>query len=109
MNTSVLPDQIELKAKFFRGFSDTSRLSIIEFLRDGEQTVGDIVQKTGLSQSNVSNHLRCLYDCGLVANRRDGRKVWYRLSDSRINKLLSLSEQLLADSARGVYECTRLK
>jgi DNA-binding transcriptional ArsR family regulator len=55
-----------LKAKLFRGFSDTSRLAILEKLRAGPLTVGALVEKTGLSQSNVSNHLGCLRDCGLV-------------------------------------------
>src|SRR2546427_202742 len=54
------PQMTALKAKLFRGFSDTSRLSILEALRDGPLTVGALVEKTGLTQSNVSNHLRCL-------------------------------------------------
>ena len=62
-----------LKAKLFRGFSDPSRLSILEALRDGPLAVGAIVEKTGLSQSNVSNHLRCLSDCGLVVSTPQGR------------------------------------
>lgn len=62
-----------LKAKLFRGFSDPSRLSILEALRNGPLTVGEIVEATGLTQSNTSNHLSCLNDCGLV--RRDQRAV----------------------------------
>lgn len=96
-----------LKAKLFRGFSDPSRLSILEVLRDGPLTVGDIVQKTGLSQSNTSNHLGCLRDCGLVVAEQDGRYTVYRLSDDRVSDLLEMVDILLADVARGVYECTR--
>lgn len=96
-----------LKAKLFRGFSDTSRLSILEALRDGPLTVGAIVEKTGLSQSNVSNHLRCLSDCGLVFSASHGRYTRYQLSDPRVAKLLGLAEELLSEGARGVYECTR--
>lgn len=99
--------QLQLKAKFFRGFSDPSRLSIIESLRDGKKSVGELVEETGLSQSNVSNHLRCLADCDLVRSERDGRYVFYRLSDDRIDTILTKSEQLLSDVAKGVYECTR--
>jgi DNA-binding transcriptional ArsR family regulator len=96
-----------VKARFFRGFSDPSRLKILEALRAGELTVGAIVERTGLSQSNVSNHLSCLRDCGLVAAEQQGKFVAYRLSDPRVNELLALAETLLADVARGVYECTR--
>jgi DNA-binding transcriptional ArsR family regulator len=98
---------LNVKARFFRGFSDPTRLRILETLRAGELTVGTIVEQTGFSQSNVSNHLACLRDCGLVAAEQRGKFVVYRLSDPRVGELLNLAEGLLADVARGVYECTR--
>jgi len=101
------PPRTALTAKLFRGFSDTSRLSILEALRDGPLTVGAIVEKTGLSQSNVSNHLRCLSDCDLILSTPQGRYTLYQLSDPRVARLLGLAEELLRDVARGVYECTR--
>jgi len=94
-----------LKAKLFRGFSDPSRLSILEALRGGPASVSEIVAATGLSQSNASNHLSCLYDCGLVRREQHGRFVYYRLSDGRVGELLQLAEDLLADVVKGVYEC----
>ena len=98
---------IDLQAKLFRGFADPSRLSILEALREGERTVSDLVQVTRLTQPNVSNHLSCLRDCGLVTVRQQGRFAYYSLSDDRVAKLLLLADELLADVARGVYECTR--
>ena len=98
---------IEIQAKLFRGFSDPSRLSILDSLRDGALTVTEIVDATGLTQSNVSNHLACLRDCGLVFTEQEGRFVYYQLSDKRVAKLLNLADELLADVAKGVYECTR--
>jgi len=98
---------LNVKARLFRGFSDPTRLRILETLRNGELTVGAIVEQTGFSQSNVSNHLACLRDCGLVATEQRGKFVEYRLSDPRVSELLILAEALLADVARGVYECTR--
>ena len=97
---------VELQAKLFRGFADPSRLSILDALRDGPLTVGKIVATTRLSQSNVSNHLGCLRDCGLVSSVPEGRFVRYGLSDKRVGRLLNLADELLADVARGVYECT---
>ncbi len=98
---------IELQAKLFRGFADPSRLSILQALREGERTVSDLVQTTGFTQPNVSNHLSCLRDCGLVTVRQQGRFAYYSLSDDRVAKLLLLADELLSDVARGVYECTR--
>jgi DNA-binding transcriptional ArsR family regulator len=103
------PTSIALQAKLFRGFADPSRLSIMETLRAGGMTVGEIVETTGLGQSNISNHLACLRDCGLVTAEQNGRYVRYRLSDARVERLLALADELLADVARGVYECTHLK
>lgn len=103
------PKTSELRAKLFRGFSDPSRLSILEALRDGALTVSEIVKATGLTQSNVSNHLGCLRDCGLVTAEQQGRFVHYELSDKRVGELLRLADELLADVAKGVYECTRYK
>ena len=98
---------VDLKAKLFRGFSDSSRLAILEALCNGPLTVTDIVRATRLSQSNVSNHLGCLRDCGLVTAQQHGRFVNYQFSDERVSQLLRLADELLADVAKGVYECTR--
>ena len=106
MITDIATQGLALKAKMFRGFSDPSRLSIIEALREKPLTVGEIVQATSLSQSNVSNHLSCLNDCGLVLRSQEGRYVRYRLRDERVSGLLELADELLAEVARGIYECT---
>jgi DNA-binding transcriptional ArsR family regulator len=105
--TLANPTGLAVQAKLFRGFSDPSRLAILEALRGGERTVGELVQATGLSQSNVSNHLGCLRDCGLVSVKNQGRYAFYTLSDVRVEQLLALANALLADVAKGVYECTR--
>lgn len=100
-------DATSLRAKLFRGFSDSSRLAILEVLRSKPLTVSEIVEATGLSQSNASNHLSYLRDCGLVTATQQGRYVTYQLADSRITEVLELVDGLLADVAKGVYECTR--
>lgn len=96
-----------LKAKLFRGFSDASRLAILEALRSRPMTVSEIVEATGLSQSNTSNHLGCLRDCGLVTAVPQGRYISYQLADPRVAEILGTVDELLADVAKGVYECTR--
>lgn len=99
---SVSPD---VKAKLFRGLADPSRLSILETLREGPRNVGDIVDRTGLSQPNVSNHLACLLDCGLVLRHQRGRFAFYELSDDRVGGLLSAGEELVTDVATGLPAC----
>lgn len=98
---------VAVKAKLFRGFSDTSRLAILECLRKGPVTVTEIVESTGLSQSNVSNHLSCLKDCGLVKSAQKGRYIHYCYTDERIANFLQLADSVVADLAKGFYECTR--
>jgi ArsR family transcriptional regulator, cadmium/lead-responsive transcriptional repressor len=107
-SVAVIQDlSLELKAKLFRGLADPSRLAILEALRAGERTVSDVVAATGLSQPNASNHLACLRDCGLVASRQDGRRVYYRLADDRVEDALRAAEGILSGVAERVYACTR--
>ena len=66
--------QLSVEAKFFKGLGDKSRLAILETLSEEEKTVADIVKLTGLSQPNVSAHLSCLLECGLVKRERDKKR-----------------------------------
>lgn len=104
MAKSAIPT-FQIKAKLFCGFSDRSRLAILETLRDGARNVGDIADATGLTQPNVSNHLKCLSECGLVIGEPNGRFVHYRLTDSRIARLLRLADELLIGCADRILEC----
>ncbi len=96
---------LSLKAKLFNGLADGSRLAILEALRHGPHSVTELVACTGLSQPNVSNHLACLRDCGLVLKEPRGRFAYYYLADVRIDALLQLAADVLRDTARGVESC----
>ena len=63
-----------VRGLLFHGFSDRSRLAIVEALLEGERRVSDLVAVTGLNQPNASMHLACLFDCGLVDRERRGRE-----------------------------------
>lgn len=60
------------------------RLRILHALEDGELTVGELRERIGGSQANVSNHLATLRAAGLVSSRRDGVKVYYQVSDEMV-------------------------
>ncbi len=96
-----------LEAKLFRGFSDPSRLSVLKSLRCGEKSVSQIVELTGHSQPNVSAHLSCLRDCGLVVSRQEGRSVYYTLADERLEEVFMLAEDILTRIVDRIYDCTR--
>lgn len=96
---------LALKAKLYRGFADPSRLSILEALRTGPLTVTALVEHTGLSRTNVSNHLRCLSDCDLVTSEMQGRYTWYQLRHPKLHDLLSLTEEIVRDIAQSIAAC----
>jgi DNA-binding transcriptional ArsR family regulator len=70
-----------------------------------ELSVGRLVEHLNLPQPQVSKHLACLRWCGFVETRRDHRRVYYRLGDSRVVELLELGGALLTDNADHVAAC----
>lgn len=76
------------KAKIFKALSDPVRLNILEFLRDGEKCVYEIVPHTKLIQPVVSRHLKILKDCGIIQSRKDGTKRLYAITDQRIFQII---------------------
>ena len=104
------PLATDLVAKYFRGLGDPSRVRMLELLRDeGELSVGQLVERLGLPQPKVSNHLACLRWCGFIEARRDGRTVYNRISDARVEAMLGLAHSLLADNAEHVAACCRIE
>ena len=97
-------------AKYFRGLGDPIRLRILELLRsEGELSVGELVSRLGLPQPQVSNHLACLRWCGFVEARREGRTVFNRIADERVEAMLELARSLLADNADHIAACCRIE
>ena len=96
---------LAVRAKFFRGLADPSRLALLLALRTGEKTVSVLSEETGLSQSNVSNHLACLKDCGLVLHRQEWRYVYYRIADEKILTLLSVADEVVSENAQRIADC----
>ena len=92
MTPTIPTIPLDSRAKLFRGLCDSSRLSILEALRGGPHSVSELVEATFLGQPNVSNHLSCLLDCGLVVRDQYGRFGIYSLDDERVEGLPALAE-----------------
>ncbi len=92
-------------AKLFSGFADRTRLAILVELSTGERRVTDVVEAVGGTQGNVSGHLRCLKECGLVTDRPEGRQVFYRIARSEVVDVLRAAEALLAVTGQAIELC----
>ncbi len=102
---TTAPTDVAVAAKLFRGLGDPTRLAILTELLTGEHRVVDLVDKLNCSQSNVSGHLACLKECGLISDRPEGRSVHYRLATPAVVDLLRQAELLLAEVGERVELC----
>jgi DNA-binding transcriptional ArsR family regulator len=90
---------VELIARRFRVLAEPMRIRLLDRLRDGEATVGELSEALAASQQNVSKHLAVLADAGILGRRKDGNHVYYRIVDEGVLTLCedvcgSLQEQL---------------
>ncbi|MHB1551046.1 MAG: ArsR/SmtB family transcription factor [Vulcanimicrobiaceae bacterium] len=86
----------DFKAEMFKLLAHPMRIGILDALRDGELTVGELQQRLAAEQSTVSQHLAMLRTGDFVQARREGTSVWYTVSDAGVWQLL--------DTARSIYE-----
>ena len=100
--------KLALTTKFFRALGDPSRLKILDALLEGEKNVGELVELIGSNQGRVSNHLACLKQCGFVNTRRDGKFVYYTITDEQVRQLLQISQDMIARKAEQIWACTRV-
>lgn len=93
---------VELLAKYFRGFGDPTRLRILSLVAEQERSVGELVETLQQPQPKVSNHLACLRWCGFVTAERRGKRVFYRVADDRVTQVVGLTRTLLDGNAEHV-------
>ena len=87
-----LPDDLaELIARRFRALGDPLRVRLLDLLRDRELSVSTLAAELGAGQQNVSKHLAVLAEAGMVARRKDGTHVYYRIADVGV---LAMCEQV---------------
>ena len=100
-------------ARVAKAMSNGYRLELLEFLAQGERSVDALAQVSGLTVANTSQHLQQLRQAGLVSNRKEGHKVYYRLSGTDVSALLGslreVAERRLADVDRLVDDYLKVK
>jgi DNA-binding transcriptional ArsR family regulator len=101
-----LPDPlVELVAQRFRVLGEPMRIKLLDRLRDGEATVGELQDALGASQQNVSKHLGILHNAGLVSRTKRGTSVLYAISDPGV---FELCEQVCGGLRRQLEELDSL-
>jgi DNA-binding transcriptional ArsR family regulator len=89
-NRYLPPELLERIAERFKGLSEPNRLQLLQVMRDREVTVGQLVERTGLTQANVSKHLQLLLALGFVSRRKEGLFTYYGLADQDVFRLCEL-------------------
>ncbi|MFZ0443286.1 MAG: metalloregulator ArsR/SmtB family transcription factor [Bacillus sp. (in: firmicutes)] len=98
---------IDMKVKLIHGFSNKTRIQILESIKDQEKTVSQIVEETKGTQSNISQHLACLKGCGIIVGRNEGKYSYYSLRNQHIRDLLTMFDVVLKDVENDVACCER--
>jgi len=77
-------------ARIFKALAHPARLFLLRRLLESECCVSDVERCLGISQPNVSQHLKILKDAGLIAGRREKTRICYRIADKRIERILEI-------------------
>ena len=88
--TKMSDELTTLVAERIKALADPARVRLLSALRDGERSVGDLVDDTGLTQANASKHLARLHQLGFVTRQRDGLHINFSLADRDVLKLCDL-------------------
>ncbi len=105
----VNDEQIEIYTKFFHGLSNPTRYKILLSLINGEKSVSELVEDTGCSQSLISMQLKCLKWCNFVKPKKEGKSIYYSITDERIIALVQLGRSIADGNTDKICTCELLK
>lgn len=92
-------------ARLLRALANERRLMILCQLAEGELSVGELLPRVGLSQSALSQHLAVLREEGIVATRREGQGIWYRIDDpAAVRVVTTLAEIFCPPDMRNSHD-----
>ncbi len=92
-----MKELFELHADICKIFSHAKRLEIMNALKDRELSAGELIERIGLSKANLSQHMNVLKSKGVVATRREGVNIYYRISNPKIIQACNLMKEILMD------------
>ena len=98
---------VELVAQRFRLIGEPMRIRLLDRLRTDEQSVGELADALGATQQNVSKHLACLHQAGIVARRKDGNRVVYSIADESSSRSARPSAAACRARSRSWRNCSR--
>ena len=101
--------QIEVYTKFFHGLSNPTRYRIILSLIDKPKNVGELAEDVGCSQSLISMQLKCLKWCNYVKSIKDGKNIYYSISDEKVVDLVKLGQSITEGNTDKICTCEILK
>jgi DNA-binding transcriptional ArsR family regulator len=84
-----------IKAEFFRTLGHPARVRVLELLKDGEMTVGDLQAELGIDSSGTSQHLSAMRRQGILEARKEGTSVYYSVRDPRVFQILESARQVI--------------
>jgi DNA-binding transcriptional ArsR family regulator len=87
----------EDQVRFLRCIGESTRLQMLKLLAGGERCVGDLASLVNKEQSLVSHHLKALKECNIVKERQEAQKVYYKLTDARLARLIIDCEALMQE------------
>ena len=87
-------------AEMCKVFSNPTRLEILDLLRDKELSVTELIEKTKLSQANISQHLSIMKSKGIVSSNRRGKNIYYKLTHPKIIKSFDIIRDVLAEKLK---------
>jgi len=95
LDPKALQAKTDKVARLLGALANDRRLLVLcKLVEAGEATVGTLAEEVGLSQSALSQHLARMRDEGIVAFRRDGQSLWYRIADSKVEALFATLHRL---------------
>jgi len=91
-------DVFEMQAEICKTIANPTRLRILHVLREGEKSVGELVELLGLKQSNLSQHLSIMKQATILKTRKQGSNIYYSVAYPKINTACDLVRELLIES-----------
>lgn len=92
-------DEIECTAEILKAIAHPTRLRILCTLNLQELQVGTLVDKTGTTQSNISQHLALMKECRILITRREANRIYYRIRDPKLVELIMLMREIYCNQA----------